>query len=378
MNTNTSFSNSTTLGFFAKISENADKEFVGILAIVILCLFLGIGFIWGLSKGFWPALTMVGLSIVVAIIAFIIATNTDLAQYFIDKNDPQQERYHEELKKVLAGAVLLLSIALMHSVALAITSIIMNVSGLSAKKLKSKGKGVKLNRALGAVVAPISTLPFAVATINIAGLFGYENKPIQTNDTILETLSGGKIKGISRFLPLFTTLGELYKKELSPEKIQDLSTAFKDPDAKYDPIDNTLTVKPFRTEPTKEEVKQLNDLTETISIVLSGVGKTKESFEVFEKALKNVNVSESDKQKIRTEIEKMKGLVTATLNDPTKTSVDFILPPDVKKIEAELTKEQKEQVISTLVEKFVGLDDEQTTKIALNIFDSLLDDRNED
>ncbi|MCR8966274.1 CvpA family protein [Mycoplasma zalophidermidis] len=356
------------------IFSSADKPTMGLLPITIFIIFCLIAALWGYFKGVWSAITMLILTIIGAVIAFAIAPKIHWVEKIIDISKEPYSNYKEEIMAIIAGLNLFVILALIQIIALIMTEISMKISKLTTRQLKKRNKKTLLVKTLGLVVAPLSALPFASATVNISGIFGYNNRPIEMNDALLEKLSQGKIKGLSRYLPLVTTAIKISMEKENIQNISNISQTFtKSPSADYNKETNTLTITPFSKEPTPEQIQSFNSTTTLISTILDGTSKTEESYNVFVKSIGHVPVDEEQKQQAKQALNDFIKKVKDEGIDPTKTKVNLnLISNDLKPIVANLTKEQKTKVITELTNHFLGSADEETTAIAVGLLDSLI------
>ncbi|MBU4690406.1 hypothetical protein KQ874_01720 [Mycoplasma sp. ES3157-GEN-MYC] len=361
-----------------KFFGSADKPSMGLLPIAIFIIFCLIAALWGYFKGVWSAITMLILTTIGAVLAFAIAPKIHWVEKIIDTSKEPYSNYKEEIEAIIAGLNLFVILALIQIIALIITGISMKISRLTARQLKKRNKKTLLVKTLGLAVAPLSALPFASATVNISGIFGYNNKPIQINDALLEKLSQGKIKGLSRYLPIVTTAIKISMDKENIQNISNISETFTEsPSADYNKETNTLTITPFSKEPTQEQIQTFNSTTSLISTILDGTSKTEESYNVFVKSIVQIPVDEEQKQQAKQALNDFVQKVKDEGIDPSKTKVNLnLISNDLKPITANLTKEQKTRVVTELANHFLGSIDEETTAIAVGLLDSLIINQN--
>ncbi|TQC54005.1 hypothetical protein E1I18_00915 [Mycoplasmopsis mucosicanis] len=346
---------------------------IGIYAVLILLAVL-----WGVTKGFWPSFILLMLTLAYSIAGVIFVSKFSLIEHITLPDAKIKEyymKYKTEIDGVVAGILLLVIFIPAHIISLIIADLVSTLSRITVKKLKKRDKKVGIHRITGALVAPITVLPLSMSISNIAGVGG-PNKVIEINDKILSGISNGKIIGISRLVPLFQTFIELKNQNIKIEKIKDISDVFKDSKVEYDVEKNAVVVTPFPKKLNPDQTNSINEVTKTVDVLVSGITKTDESFNVFKKELKNIPITDNQKKQVKQKITEFVDVVKKHNQDADSVNVDVVLPPNINKIGTNIPPEKRDAVADELAKTFLGDDvDQETKKIAKKFLSAYLDNK---
>ncbi|MCS4536645.1 MULTISPECIES: hypothetical protein [unclassified Mycoplasma] len=378
---NFEFLNSKFFAFFSK----SNGSVATIISLAVIFVIVAIAVIRGIWGGFWHSLIMSILGIAFGVLTLLILTKSvsgfthkKLMELDIFKVDDTLKLFADDVNGVALGVLFLIIVALFHIVSLIITAIIVGASRLTPKKLKKRGKKVKLNRLLGALIAPVSVIPLSIGFVNITGVFGNKNKIAEWNDKILYTLSGGQIKGISRYTPLVTTIVEIKEKNIDLSKAKEalelIQRGFNPDRIHFDKPTNKLTIALFNQLTTTQEIENWNNLSKVSQIVLNNLSQTNESWNLFTKMISSkLNFGAETQKRNASYIKQIYNIIKLSLENPdeTKVKIDYFDENRIKPIQSNISKENQEQLVNIFYKKMINSQDKNVENLAKKLIKSL-------
>ncbi|AIA29778.1 hypothetical protein MCFN_03355 [Mycoplasmopsis californica] len=355
----------------------------------ILAVFVAISVLWGLAKGFWPAVIMFIFIVIGFGISVFIAAKVDINKYYKlftkGRNDIDNFWiFKDESRYIIGGIILWCSMFIFWIIALIGTSLITAIFGCSAQKLKKRGKNVKLNRILGGAIAPVSSLILASPLINNVGYLGSDGFLITINDKFLEIVSGGKLRGYSRLAPVLKATTHLYSNREDLQKLADFKgdVNIDKTTARFDKENNKFVIKldvnnnsNALNSGNNQEYEELNKKIEIVNKVFSTALQTNESLSLLLKMTSFITKNKNDEfiSRYAKQIEKVKQEAQKNALDPTKTKLEVVIPDGITKPNIKLTKKQEKIVLDHFTELFKNSNlQKDDIKILTNIFTSSL------
>lgn len=349
---------------------------MAIVPIVVILVIMAISMLWGFFKGIWSTLIITCFSILIAVGTFALLSNVDFISWV---QDEKAQKYKEEINAIIKGLILFSALFILQMIALVITELITHFSGLTVKKIKKKGKKVLVHKLTGLFVAPISVIPITISAVNLTGIIGYNNQTIKLNDYILDKLSGGKIKGFSKYLSIISAIVEFIPdfdtdanaiKESLDLKVDEKN----DVKQEYNLIENKYEITIFKNGASDKQIEQSNKIISTANRIVNGITSSKESTQLIEKILSDFTPSKEETEFVVDAIKNFSNNIKEKGGNPKKTKIDLKFNSDkIQPLILNISQEQKDSIKNLILNRYFNSKENQEYKeIAQNFFDQLI------
>ncbi|UUD35445.1 DUF4013 domain-containing protein [Mycoplasmopsis caviae] len=184
-----------------------------LISLSIFFTILLVATIIGAKRGFYAALMSLGFNSVGFIIGLILAPIILDTSISLKHSNANLMNKLIILKPMLVGIIILSFTALVAIIGEIIYALTKDFFKRSIIKRMNKGESTVFYRSMGAVAAGISALPGAILTTNLAGFVDQNSFINNANNSVLNFLTVGQAKGVSKYAPGLVMLNKIKNDE---------------------------------------------------------------------------------------------------------------------------------------------------------------------